>query len=52
MRFLWAALAVLPFAVVLVGMVTGRVRARACCAVPAEQDARLRYPVDDPGVSQ
>ena len=41
MRFVWAALAVLPFVVVLVGMVSGRVRARSCCAVPADQDARL-----------
>ncbi len=46
MRFVWAALALLPFAAVLAGMVTGRVRARACCAVPAQQDVRLRDPVD------
>ena len=52
MRFVWAALALLPFAVVLVGLVTGRVQARSCCAVPAEHDARLRDPADDPAVSQ
>jgi hypothetical protein len=47
MRFLWATLAALPFAVVLAGMVTGRVKARSCCAVPAEDDARLRVPAED-----
>ena len=41
MKFLWAALAVSPFVVVAIGMLTGRVRARSCCAVPAEHDARL-----------
>jgi hypothetical protein len=50
MRFIWAALAVLPFAVVLVGMLTGRVRARSCCAVPAGLDTRLRAAAEDPGV--
>lgn len=44
MRFLWAALAVAPFVAVAVGMLTGRVRARSCCALPAENDARLRKP--------
>jgi hypothetical protein len=52
MRFVWAALAVMPFAVVLVGMVTGRVRARSCCAVPAEHDTRLRGSAADPAVPQ
>lgn len=47
MRIVWAALAVLPFAVVLLGMVTGRVQARSCCAVPPEDDARLRAAADD-----
>jgi len=42
MRFLWAILAMLPFATVAVGMITGRVRARSCCSVPMEHDARLR----------
>lgn len=42
MRFLWAALATAPFVTVAVGMVTGRVRARSCCVLPAEDDARLR----------
>jgi hypothetical protein len=50
MRFMWAALAVLPFALVLVGMLTGRLRARSCCATPAELDARLRDGADGPGV--
>ena len=41
MRFVWAA-AVAPFVMVGVGILTGHVRARSCCAVPAEKDARLR----------
>jgi hypothetical protein len=52
MRFLWATLAILPFVVVLLGMVTGHVRVRSCCAVPAEQDARLRVTVDDGDAQQ
>jgi hypothetical protein len=48
MRLVWATLAVLPFALVLVGMVTGRVKARSCCALPAEHDARLRTPAGNP----
>ena len=47
MLFVWAALAVLPFAGVLVGMGTGLVQARSCCAVPAEKDARLRAAAAD-----
>lgn len=42
MRFLWAAVAVVPFVAVAIGMLTGRVRARSCCALPAEDDARMR----------
>jgi hypothetical protein len=49
MRFVWAALAVAPFVVVLAGMVTGRVQARSCCALPAEHDARMRAAADEPG---
>jgi hypothetical protein len=49
MRFVWAALAVAPFVLVLAGMVTGRVQARSCCAVPPEQDARMRTVADDAG---
>ena len=45
MRFLWASLAMLPFAAVAVGMVTGRVRVRSCCSVPPERDARIRAAV-------
>jgi hypothetical protein len=41
MRFVWAAAAVAPFVTVAVGMLTGHVRARSCCAVPTDQDARL-----------
>ena len=52
MRFVWAALAVAPFVVVLAGMVTGRVQARSCCAVPAEHDARMRTPSVDPGAQR
>ena len=51
MRFLWAALAVAPFVAVVAGMLTGRIRARSCCALPAEQDARL-VPAEDPGPAQ
>ena len=42
MRFVWAAVAVAPFLAVAVGMLTGRVRARSCCAVPAKDDVRLQ----------
>ena len=35
-------LATAPFVAVAVGMLTGRVRARSCCALPAEDDALLR----------
>lgn len=49
MRFVWAALALAPFVLVLAGIVTGRVQARSCCAVPAEQDARIRTGADDAG---
>ena len=44
---MWAAVAVAPFVTVAVGMLTGRVRARSCCAVPAEKDARLRIARED-----
>jgi hypothetical protein len=47
MRFLWAVLAMSPFATVAVGMITGRVRARSCCSVPAEHDARLLVAATD-----
>lgn len=42
MRFLWAMLAISPFVAAAIGMLTGRVRARSCCAVPAEHDSRLK----------
>ena len=44
MRFFWAALATAPFVAIAVGMLTGRVRAKSCCVMPAEDDARLRQP--------
>ena len=51
MRYVWAAVAVAPFVTVAVGMLTGRVRARSCCAVPAEKDARLRITREDVGAA-
>ena len=36
-----------PFAAVALGMITGRVRARMCCSVPAEDDVRLRVAATD-----
>jgi len=50
MRFLWASLAMLPFAIVLVAMATGHMTARSCCAAPAEDDARLRAPAQEPNL--
>lgn len=41
-RYLFAALAVAPFLLVLAGMVTGRVRAKTCCSMAEEGDSRLR----------
>ena len=49
MHLVWVALAVAPFVLVLAGMVTGRVQARSCCAVPAEHDARMRAVADEAG---
>ena len=42
MRYLIAAMAVLPFASVLLGMLTGKVRVRSCCAVDPSRDLRMR----------
>lgn len=42
MGILLAGAALLAVAWLVTGAITGRVRARACCAVPAEQDARIR----------
>jgi hypothetical protein len=41
MRFLVAALAILPFVAVAIGIVSGRVQARSCCSVDLEHDARM-----------
>jgi len=42
MRFVIAALAVSPFVAVVAGMLSGRIRARACCTVEPDRDARMR----------
>jgi hypothetical protein len=42
MRYLVGAVAMAPFAAMLVAMVRGRVRARSCCAADADHDLRLR----------
>lgn len=42
MRFVIAALAISPFVAAGVGMLSGRVKARPCCAVEPDQDARVR----------
>jgi len=46
MRYLLAAPVVLFIAVMAVGAITGRVKARSCCAIPAERDLRL-HPVQE-----
>jgi len=42
MQWFLAGLVVLATVALIVGGLTGRVRARHCCSVPAEQDRRLR----------
>ena len=42
MKFLLATPIVLLMIGFAVGAVTGRVKARSCCAVPADRDLRLR----------
>lgn len=44
MQWLLGGLIVAFLAAFVVGQVTGRVRARSCCAVPPERDLRLRDP--------
>lgn len=41
MRFVVAALVLLPVVLLVVGSVRGRVRVTSCCALPAERDSRL-----------
>jgi hypothetical protein len=40
-KLVLAALVLLPVVLLVVGSIRGRVRVSSCCAVPAEQDARL-----------
>ena len=42
MQWVFGGLVVLFLVAFVVGQVTGRVRARSCCSVPAEQDQRLQ----------
>lgn len=42
MQFVLATLVILPVAALVIGAISGRVRARSCCSVPAERDLRLR----------
>lgn len=41
MRFVLAALVLLPVVLLVVGSIRGRVRVSSCCAVPAEHDGRM-----------
>lgn len=42
MRFLLALPVIAVVAFLVVGAVRGRVQMRSCCALPADQDSRLR----------
>jgi hypothetical protein len=42
------ALVLIPTLALAVGALTGRVRARCCCSVPAERDLRMRHADDEP----
>lgn len=35
-------------AALLVGLVTGRAKARSCCTLPADRDLRITAPREDP----
>lgn len=50
MRFVLAALVLVPVVLLVVGSIRGRVRVTSCCSVPAERDARLApaYAEDPP----
>ena len=47
MQWVLGGLVILGVVAFVVGQVTGRVRARSCCAVPAEHDQRLRVPLSE-----
>jgi hypothetical protein len=53
MKFLVAAPIVLFVVWLAVGAVTGRVKARSCCSIPADRDLRLRgvVPTDSAGTT-
>lgn len=42
MQWLFAGLVIIATTVLVVGGITGRVRARNCCSLPADQDRRLQ----------
>lgn len=42
MQWILAGLVVLVTLALVIGGITGRVRARNCCAIPPEQDRRLQ----------
>lgn len=42
MQWLLAGLVIVATTVLVVGGITGRVRARNCCSLPADQDRRLQ----------
>lgn len=42
MQWLLAGLVIIATTVLVVGGITGRVRARNCCSLPADQDRRLQ----------
>ena len=44
MKYLVAAPVVLFTVWLAVGAITGRVKARSCCSIPADRDLRLRRP--------
>ena len=49
-RYLLAALVILPVLVLIVGAATGRVRARSCCApTDPAKDLRMRGAFEDAG---
>ena len=42
MQWLLAGLVIVATSILVIGGLTGRVRARNCCSLPAEHDRRLR----------
>ena len=47
-RYVLSGLYVVFLVLMFAGAVTGRVRARCCCAVPIEKDPRMRAALEDP----